>query len=352
MHHDPLLSTARKPFFSFGHVWVVLAIWAPLPMGRERGFALPVLFRLHLGKQRGGQLDALARRGKPPSTRRLAAIRAGERERRSELELMRELVGAVADGAGERTVYVAADRLYAGRPLLEERPANVHIISRLRPNAALWTLPPPRRPGQRGRTRRRGERLPPPPVMARARQHWHHLAVTIYGRQVPTTVLRRTALWYTALRDQPVRIVVVRHPAGKRKDDVFFCTDLSACARFILETYAKRWCLGVTLHDAKQHLGLEDSAAQAATAVERTAPMAALVYALVLLWYAGRSRARPGASRPLRPWYRQKSTPSFRDMLAAVRRESRRLYITAPSSPLRCRNNSSIPWPDALLATA
>ncbi len=125
-----------------------------------------------------------------------------------------------------------------------------------------------------------------------------------------------------------------------------------ASARFILETYAKRWCLGVTLHDAKQHLGLEDSAAQAAPAVERTAPMAALVYALILLWYAGRSRERPGASRPLRPWYRQKSTPSFRDMLAAVRRESRRLYITAPSSPPRCRNNSSIPWPDALLATA
>src|ERR1700693_4928845 len=27
MQHDPLLSTARKPFFSFGHVWVVLALW-------------------------------------------------------------------------------------------------------------------------------------------------------------------------------------------------------------------------------------------------------------------------------------------------------------------------------------
>ena len=46
MHHDPLLSTARKPFFSFGHVWVVLAVWLPLPMGRGRGFALPLLVRL------------------------------------------------------------------------------------------------------------------------------------------------------------------------------------------------------------------------------------------------------------------------------------------------------------------
>jgi DDE superfamily endonuclease len=48
MHHDPLLSTARKPFLHFGHVWVVLALWVPLPMGGSRGFALPVLFRLYV----------------------------------------------------------------------------------------------------------------------------------------------------------------------------------------------------------------------------------------------------------------------------------------------------------------
>jgi hypothetical protein len=39
MHHDPLLSTARKPFCSFGHVWVVLALWVPLPMGGTRAIA-------------------------------------------------------------------------------------------------------------------------------------------------------------------------------------------------------------------------------------------------------------------------------------------------------------------------
>ncbi len=223
MHHDPLLSTARKPFFSFGHVWVVLAVWVPLPMGRERGFALPVLFRLYLGKRRGGQADAPSRRGKSMSKRRQAALLAGERERPSKLELARELVGLAAGWAGERPVYLVADSLYAGRPLLEERPANVHLMSRLRPNAALWTLPPPRQPGQRGRTRRRGARhgrptgVGAPAAMAAARKHWHRLTVASYGRQVSTSVFRCTALWYAALRDQPVRIVVVRDPAGKRK---------------------------------------------------------------------------------------------------------------------------------------
>src|SRR5712692_6760010 len=60
MHHDPLLSTARKPFFSFGHVWVVLALWVPLPMGQGGGFALPLLVRLYTGAK-GGRADAPSR---------------------------------------------------------------------------------------------------------------------------------------------------------------------------------------------------------------------------------------------------------------------------------------------------
>src|SRR5436305_8943072 len=71
MHHDPLLSSARKPFCSFGHVWVVLALWVPLPMGWQRGFALPLLSRLYVGAKRGGTRDAP---GRPrPGTRQRAA---------------------------------------------------------------------------------------------------------------------------------------------------------------------------------------------------------------------------------------------------------------------------------------
>src|SRR5215207_5244013 len=61
MHHDPLLSTVRKAFASFGHVWVVLALWVPLPFGARggpKGIALPVLFRLYVGSKRGNRKDA------------------------------------------------------------------------------------------------------------------------------------------------------------------------------------------------------------------------------------------------------------------------------------------------------
>jgi DDE superfamily endonuclease len=254
MHHDPLLSSVRKPFCSFGHVWVVLALWVPLPMGGTRGFALPLLFRLYVGAKRGGTKDAPGRPRR--GTRQQAAEQAhAAHPRPTKLALARELLGLVAGWAAGRTVYAVVDSAYAARPLLEGRPANVQVLSRLRLDAALWARPGRRRPGQRGRPRKRGQRLPTPKAMAATRRRWDPLPLTLYGRQVTPLVFGCTALWYGALRDQPVRIVVVRDPGGRRRDEAFFCTDLAVSAAFILEGYARRWTIEVAFHDQKQFLG-------------------------------------------------------------------------------------------------
>src|SRR5215210_1597789 len=146
MHHDPLLSSARRPFCSFGHVWVVLALWVPLPMGGPRGFALPLLFRLYVGAKRGGQRDAPSRATTGARLRAAQAAHPPAGQRRTKLELARELVGLVAGWAGDRAVYAVVDSAYAGQELLRDRPANLHVISRLRLDAALWTRPRRRRP--------------------------------------------------------------------------------------------------------------------------------------------------------------------------------------------------------------
>src|SRR3954447_7296014 len=253
MHHDPLLSSARKPFCSFGHVWVVLALWVPLPMGGPRGFALPLLFRLYVGSKRGGTKDAPGRPRR--GTRQQAAEKAhAAHPRPTKLALAREMLALVAAWAGDRIVYAGVDSAYAARPLLEARPATVEVLSRLRPDAALWARPGRRRPGQRGRPRRKGHRLPTPRAMAATRRRWDSLPVTLYGRQVTPLVFGCTALWYGALRDQPVRIVIVRDPSGRRRDEAFFCTDLTADHAFILEGYARRWTIEVAFHD-QQLLG-------------------------------------------------------------------------------------------------
>jgi hypothetical protein len=357
MHHDALLSTAGKPFFSFGHVWVVLAIWVPLPMGGTRGFALPLLFRLYVGAKRGGQRDAPSRATTGARLRAARAAHPPAGQRPTKLELAREMVELAAGWAGDRLVYALVDSAYAGQELLRHRPANVHVISRLRLDAALWTRPRRRRPGQIGRPRRRGKRVPAPRALAAGWRRWRPLPVTLYGREVAPRVFAITALWYAALPEHPIRIVVVRDPTRRRQDEAFFCTDPGATEAFILEGYARRWTLEVTFHDTKQHLGLADPQAQSPRAVRRAAPVACLVYALVLLWYAGQvhpdvAAGHTSAGWPDRPWYRAKAAPSFADMLAALRRAGWRRYLSTPPLPSRRPGNSAPSWPDAVLATA
>src|SRR5207244_9228421 len=113
-----------------------------------------------------------------------------------------------AELAPGRTVYAVGDTAYTGRTTMEGRPANVEVVGRLRLDAALWTPPPPRQPGQNGRPRKRGDRLPTPEATAAARAQrgtWHRLRLRLYGRTVAPLVVGGTALWYAALRDQPVR---------------------------------------------------------------------------------------------------------------------------------------------------
>jgi hypothetical protein len=351
MHHDPLLSSVHRPFCSFGHVWVILALWVPLPMGGSRGFALPLLFRLYVGAKRGGTRDAPGRPRR--GTRQQAAAQAhAAHPRPTKLVLAREMIALMAGWANGRTVYAVLDSAYAARPLLEGRPPQVEVLSRLRPDAALWARPGRRRPGQRGRPRRRGHRLPTPKAMAATRRRWDPLPITIYGRQVTPLVFRCTALWYGALRDQPLRIVVVRDPSGRRRAEAFFCTDLTVDAACMLEGYAHRWTIEVAFHDQKQFLGFEDSQNQTPEAVARTAPLAGITYDLVLLWYAGRVQQGLATGWLIRPWYRAKATPSFLDMLTAVRQASWRLYFSDSPLPTPATEKPADSWPHPLLATA
>ncbi len=327
MHHDPLLSTARRPFSRFGHVWVVLAVWLPVPfgvVGGPRGVAVPLVFRLYVGSRRGNRADAPSR---ATSGKRYARARdafpADPAQRPTKPELAREAIALVAgwaqDLVPERTVYVVGDTGYVNQTTVEGRPANVEVIGPLRLDGALWTPPPPRQPGQKGRPRKRGERVPTPAAQAQTRQHWHPLRVTLYGQQVTPLVFRGTALWYSVQRDAPLRYVVVRDPSGRRKDAAFCCTDLDVRVAFLLETYATRWTLEVTFCLLKGLLGFDEAQNQTPLAVRRTAPFAGFVFALIVLWYATELQAGRPATWVVRPWYRRKAAPAFVDVLATLR---------------------------------
>jgi hypothetical protein len=83
----------------------------------------------------------------------------------------------------------------------------------------------------------------------------------------------------------------------------------------------------MTNHDAKGagigdcpatgQLGFEEPQGWTRRAVQRTAPVAMLLYALVVLWFSGEGHRH--CQPPRRPWYPGKTQASLADMLATLR---------------------------------
>jgi hypothetical protein len=309
MHRDPLLSTGRRPFFHWGHIWVVLAIEVEL---FDKSWALPVLFRLHRSEKR---------------------CKADKRPYRKLTEQARELVELLVRRYPDRRFELLGDAAYTNASLIKGRPSNVTLIGRGRLDAALYAPPPARRPGQKGRTRVRGKRLASPVRRAsRKDARWKNVQVTVYGRTVTVKVLVIDALWYIAAGSERIRLVVVRDFPGHEKDDVFVSTDPTLPARHIIESFSKRWSLEVSFHETKGKLGFEDPQNRTERAVERTAPLALIGYTLTVLWYAKYGQRNRAAQLPALPWYQHKAGTTFSDMLATLRRASWRERLFDPAS--------------------
>ncbi len=322
MHHDPLLSTARQAVFSFGHNWVVLSVQLRLPFAPDKTWSLPILMRLYRRKQKK------SKPGRPPGERK-AIGQAKPSEYRTRPQLASEMIAILASWVPQRTIHVVGDSEYAGKSISRHLPDNVHLTSRMVMNAALYDRPAKRRKGQRGAPRKKGKRLPSPRELAKSKKvRWTKTKVTLYGRRVRVWYKTCTALWYNSAGTRFLRIVVVHDPSGRRKDDCFFSTDLSLSAKAILELFAMRWPLEVAFYNAKQFLGLEDPQNRTPRAVQRTAPLALYLHTLVILWFAEHGRFDAKAYRRAHPWYRQKRTPSFADMLACLKMASLRESIS------------------------
>jgi hypothetical protein len=299
MHRDPLASSATRVLFHWGHVWVVLSLNVQV-FGKT--WSLPVLFRLYRSEKQ---------------------CRREKRPHRKKPELAQELLQLLAAALPDRVIRILGDADYTNSSVIKGRPSNVQLIGRARPDAALYAPPPPRRRGQLGRTRAKGQRLPSPEQQAaRKNAPWKRVRVNVYGKLAWVQALVIDALWYRAAGSELVRLVVVRGFPGHERDDVFVSTDPQLRAKSIIEGYSDRWPLEVTFHECHGRLGFEDPQNRLPHAVERTAPMALWAYSLVLLWYVRWGQHMRAARVPQMPWYKSKLGPAFSDMLAALRRAS------------------------------
>jgi DDE superfamily endonuclease len=292
---DAVLSSRSHKTFRFGLNWVVLGIAVPIPMRPDRYYCLPVLWRLCRKKGQDGY-----------QTRPQAAA---------------ALARKLAEANPGRTFWLVGDSAYVNAAVLQKRPDNLQVIGPLPWKAALYTLPTPRLPKQKGAPRKKGDRLPNPRAMIADEATYPAALMTLafpnQTRQLRVQVIR-DVLWYRGCKTQPVMVVLVRDPLGQWRDEALVATDPTASAAFVILGYCRRWSVELTFFDSKQYLGLHDPRVWSARSVERAHPMAWFVGTLTILWSCVQGHAGSHVVRD-RPWYAGKITPTFTDMLGALR---------------------------------
>jgi len=277
---DPVLSSRSRKVFRYAVNYVVLALVVEPPFRPDRTFALPILWR--------------------------AFRKKGAGDYRKKTELARELAWMVALSLPERRVRLIGDGAYVNASVLRDRPANLEVIGPLPLKAALYCAPGPAQPGQRGRRRKKGERLPSPKAMLGLPEQFvaQEQAFDLPGgpKRLRVQVLRGV-LWYTGCKERRVAVVLLRDPSGSWRDEALLCTDVTMAAEEVVSGYCRRWGIEVAFHDAKQYLGMQDAQVWCEASVRRAHPMGFFCVSLAVLWYARHGRGLPEVRRE-RPWYK------------------------------------------------
>jgi len=211
------------------------------------------------------------------------------------------------------------------------------VVGKLSPQANLYRAPPARQPGQTGRPRLKGDKLPSPQQWL-AQTEPSEVTVAWYGgarRRV--ALVSGTGHWYRSGQGLvPLRWVQVRDLEGTHRQECFFSTDLSLRPSQIVSAYTARWAIEVTFHQARAHLGLATPRNRTPTSVLRTTPCLFGLFSVVALMFAQLYRKHPTPARAV-PGY-AKPEPTFVDALAAVRRELWSGFLKPPAIPQPWQN--------------
>jgi hypothetical protein len=235
LHHNPT-SGPDDHKFVYGHIWVTLALVLRHPLWHTIG--LPLLSRLYV---KAKDLSPLAYRyGWQFQTK----LQLG-------FDLLQWAVKLLSPLG--KPIWLVMDGAYAYRPLLKPVLAlGVTVVSRLRKDAGLRTLPPPKRSGKRGARRKYGLKSISLAKRAAHPRGWQTLVAVLYGGQLVTKTYK-TFLATWPVTGGVIRVVLVRELRGHW--DAFFCTDPTATASQILECYSDRSAIEQVFHDIKEVWG-------------------------------------------------------------------------------------------------
>jgi hypothetical protein len=296
-HRDPVRSSHSFTAWRYGHKWVVLAVLVRFPFA-TRPWALPVLVDLY----RSAEDDAKRKR-----------------RHRAPAQLMCRLLRLLLLRFPGRTFVFAGDAGYGAHEVARfcyRHRARLTLVSKLHPDANLYTPPPPY-PGK-GRPRVKGDRLPKPSQAVAAAPALTPLDVGWYGggtRRV--SAIGGTGHWYKAGHGLvPIRWVFVRDTTGTHRDEYFFTTDPGLPTAAVIGYYCGRWNIETTFQEVRSGLGLETTRGRCRGTVLRAAPCPFGLYTVVaVLFHALPAEKRTGAVA-----WPGKTTVTFSDALSGVRR--------------------------------
>lgn len=234
------------------------------------------------------------------------------------VEIMREMLQELVEWFPNRFFHFTCDGFYAS--LIGNLPANVHMTSRMRGDAAIYTKPCQPKKRGRGAPRKKGTRLPTPLKMAQdaKESEWKEVETCERGKTKKRLVIYRRVIWYKVNSNRYVLLVISRDPEKIEADDYFVTSDFLMKPEMVISHFANRWSIEDTFRNVKQYLGIEEPQSWKNKGPERVAAVGYVVYSMVWFWFIKNGNH---FNFPFRPWYVSKKRPSFQDALADLRRK-------------------------------
>ena len=299
IHHNPTPGPADQKFL-YGHIWVTISLVLRHPLWQTIG--LPLLGLLYVRTKDIAKIPP--KHGWHFRTKLQLAV-----------EGLRPLL-QLAIAAG-KTVWIVADGAYAKRPFLRPlRRMGVTVVSRLRKDAALWTLPAQPKQRRRGRPRSYGaQRI----HLKRRAAHplgWQQVECLVYGQLVTKTIKTFLATYRPA--EGVIRVVIVKEEKGC---EYFFCTDQGATPRASLEAFADRAAIEQDFHDVKEVWGAGQQQVRNIWTNVAVFNLNLWVHTLVECW-AWHKPADDLCDRSDSPWDDPQRRPSHADRRKALRRQT------------------------------
>lgn len=300
IHHNPTPGPADQKFL-YGHVWVTLA-WV-LRHPRWGAIGLPLRAWLYVRRK---QIDLL---------QKLYGVTF-----QTKLEMAAELVEWLVQWLRflGKPVWIVTDGAYAARPFLKRAlAAGAVVVSRLRRNAALRSVPVPpcrNQAKKRGRKPKYGKQSISLAKRAAHRQGWQTGEFLLYGKTVTKTYKTFLATWPPA--GGLIRVVLVCEEEGW---EAFFCTKTGATVQQILEAVADRASIEQDFHDVKEVHGAGEQQVRHYWSNIAVYHLNLWLHTLIELW-AWRQSHRQLCDRSQSPWDKADRRPSHADRRNALRR--------------------------------